>query len=49
MQAYQPITAVAGYTESYTRHAPSNQRLKSGKKKCLLFWNYDYFWPKKTY
>jgi len=28
MQACQPITAVAGYTESHSRHAPSNRAFK---------------------
>jgi len=47
MPACQPITAVAGYTESHSRKAPSNRDFKSEAKirlgKCLLFLNYDYF------
>jgi len=31
MQACQPITAEAGYTESHSGHAPSNRALKSLK------------------
>jgi len=30
MQACQPITAVGGYSESHSRHAPSNRAFKSG-------------------
>jgi len=37
MQACQPITAVAGDTESHSRHTPSNWAFKSGYEKCLLF------------
>jgi len=47
MQACQPITAVAGYTESHNRHAPSNRAFKSEAKirleKNALLLNYDYF------
>jgi len=32
MQACQPITAVAGYTESHSRHAPSNRAFKPEAK-----------------
>jgi len=32
MQACQPITAVAGYTESHFRHAPSNRAFKPEAK-----------------
>jgi len=32
MQACQPITAVASYTESHSRHAPSNRAFKSKAK-----------------
>jgi len=33
MQAYQPITAVAGYTESYTRHAAFKSEAKIRQEK----------------
>jgi len=32
MQACQPITAVAGSTESHSRHTPSNRAFKSKAK-----------------
>jgi len=32
MQACQPIMAVGGYTESHSRHAPSNRAFKSETK-----------------
>jgi len=32
MQACQPITAVAGYTESHSGHTPSNRAFKSEAK-----------------
>jgi len=32
MQACQPIIAVDGYTESHSRHAPSNRAFKSESK-----------------
>jgi len=32
MQACWPITAVAGYTDSHSRHAPSNRAFKPEAK-----------------
>jgi len=42
MQACQPITAVGVYTESHSRHAPSNQ-----VRKNALFLNSHYYSSKK--
>jgi len=38
MQACQPIRAVTGYTESHSRHAPSNREFKSEAKIRLGKW-----------
>jgi len=43
MQASQPITAVGGYTESHSRHAPSNRAFKS-ETKIRLRKNAFYFY-----
>jgi len=37
MQACQPITGVGGYTESQSRHAPSNRAFKSEAKNQNAF------------
>jgi len=53
MQACQPITAVPGYTESHSRHAPSNREFQSEAEitlgKMPLFLNFLDFLSKKTY